>query len=55
MEKVIKHLQDENKVKLRYKIPDSYPFEDIRKLFNNPEVNKEVEIKFTKPNEVELV
>jgi flap endonuclease-1 len=51
LEKVVEHLNDENKVKERYRIPESFNYQNARLLFKFPEVNPHLEVKFHKVNE----
>ncbi len=39
LEKVIQHLNDENKLKDRYRIPESFNYQNARLLFKFPEVD----------------
>ena len=55
LEKVIEFIKKENKVKERYRIPKEYPIDDIREIFKKPEVTRNIDFKFKKPDEKELI
>jgi flap endonuclease-1 len=42
LEKVMEHLKEENKIKDKYRIPTTYPYETIREIFKNPEVDRNI-------------
>jgi len=45
LDKIIPHLKEENETstkKRKYQIPDPYPYEEARKLFKEPVVEKDM-------------
>jgi flap endonuclease-1 len=48
-------MKEENKVKDKYRIPEKFPYETIREIFKNPEVGRNLEFKFKKPDEPGLL